>query len=185
MQSIFDKIIDDDIKKPMSDSDILSVVKGKCNVIKYRDLYKYQSVDELLYPYDACVILYETRPNYGHWVALTKHNNLIEYFNSYGDLGKGGRYGMPDSELAFIDRQFVKDSGQDNMYLTKLLSADDCNYDLSYNEFPFQKMDNQSATCGKWAAIRILLKELPLADFKDLFYGKYSDNLVAFLTDNI
>lgn len=178
MERIYE-LLQDEVNEPTSDTDILKLVKGQANVIKVSDLDKYSGIDEILYPYDAAVLLWETKPNYGHWVALTKHDNLVEYFNSYGDLGKGGDYGMPDSELHFINKEFSKESGQDKKLLTKYLI--DSDYDVSYNDHRFQKLDPEVSTCGRWAALRILLKDIDLATFKELFYGKYSDELVAFL----
>jgi hypothetical protein len=179
----FKRLIDQEKSEPTSADDILKIVKGKANVIKYCELKKYSCIDELLYPYDACVLLYETKPNYGHWVCLTKHGNLIEYFNSYGNLGKpNSKMGMPDTELEFISKEWAKESGQDHRYLSDLLMDESCDYELSYNDHPFQKMTNEVSTCGRWVGLRILLKELPLEVFKDLFYGKHSDDLITFLT---
>lgn len=179
---ILKQLLDEEKAQPTSADDILKIVKGKANVLRYSQLKDIRDVDELLYPYDACVILYESRAGYGHWVTLTKHGNLLEYFNPYGDMGKSrSKMGMPDTELSFISKEWAEESGQSERYLSRLLMDDSCTYDLSYNEHPFQKLSNEVSTCGLWVSLRILLKELPLAVFKDLFYGKYSDDLVTFL----
>ena len=178
MQKIMD-YINDEVAEPLSDDDVLALVKGKANVIRNMDLDKYQSIDEMLYPYDACFLLYESKPHYGHWCCLTKHGNELEFFDSYGSSSKQGS-GFPDSQLNYIDEDFLLASGQNNRYLTELLLK--CDYDMSYNDHPFQKSGSKIATCGRWASIRILLKDLKLADFKNLLLGPDSDKLAAILT---
>lgn len=172
MQKIIDEFLEKEKAQPLSDDDVLALVKGRANVIRIIDLDKYHSIDEMLYPYDQCILLYESKPHYGHWCCLTKYGDSLEFFDSYG--------GFPDEQLDYIDKDFAHESGQDNKYLTQLLL--ECPYTLSYNDHVFQKMDPKIATCGKWVAVRCMLKELPLEVFKDLFFGKYSDNLAAFLT---
>ena len=162
---------------PLSDSDMLDLVKGKANLVTYSEIHKYRSIDELLAPYGACIILYETKPHFGHWVCLTLHDGLIEYFNSYGSLNNGG---LPDDELKHIPKAFAKESHQDKKYLTKLLV--ECDYELSYNEFQFQELDNHVKDCGRWVVLRIIMKSLSLEDFSKLFFNMYSDDLVTYLT---
>jgi hypothetical protein len=55
-------------------------------------------------------------------------------------------------------------------------------YECSYNEFKFQKLGKKISSCGRWSVLRCLLKELPLNEFKELFYGPKSDELATFLT---
>lgn len=172
MQKVIEDFIEKEKAQPLSDDDVLALVKGRANVIRVLDLNKYSTIDELLYPYDQCILLYESKLHYGHWCCLTRYGNSLEFFDSYG--------GFPDSQLDYIDQDFARASGQDQKLLTQMLI--DCDYVLSYNDHVFQKMDPKVATCGKWVAVRCLLKELPLELFKDLFFGKYSDDLAAFLT---
>lgn len=167
---------------PLSTEDILKLVKGRANVILYSQLCTVQNIDEILEPYDACVILYETHPHYGHWTCLTiRHNEfsnkgkkILEYFDSYG---------LPfDAHLKDIPKKFAEESNQDHPYLSDIVSRESCPYRLSYNEFQFQDLTPGAKDCGRWCALRILLKELPLKVFRDFFHGLYSDDLATFLT---
>ena len=162
---------------PLSDGDIKELVNGRCNIIRYPDLYKYDNIDQLIEPYGACVLLYEAEPHSGHWCCLTLHDNELEFFDPYG--------GFPDTQLDYIHGDaYKKRSHQDKKYLSYLLLEPSCTYDLSYNEFKFQKMGNTIQDCGRWCSLRIILKHLTLKEFKQLFYGPNSDDIATLLTSN-
>lgn len=171
MQDLFDRCLKLEESQPLSENDIRKLLGGKVNVVRVLDLDKYNSVDELLYPFGQCVLLYESKLNYGHWVCITRYDNHLEFFDSYGSF--------PDSQIERLPKSFAKESGQDRKILSNLLLK--CDYTMSYNEFPFQKHSNDVATCGKWVVLRCLLKDLILTEFRDLFFGKDSDKLASFL----
>lgn len=165
----------------LSTEDILRIVDGKAHVVLYSQIHTFNSIDELLKPYDAAVILYETHENYGHWTCVTlrdeysrKGKRILEFWDSYG---------LPfDAQLTDIPKEFAKKTYQDKPYLSELLIKENCPYKLSYNEFQFQELTPNVKDCGRWVATRILLKDLPLKVFRDFFYGLYSDDLVTILT---
>ena len=170
---------------PLSNTDIMKLVDGKANVLLYRELHKFMFIEDLFGPHDACFLLYESKPNYGHWTCLTIRDQftkngelldkkMLEFFDPYG--------GFPDSQLQYIPADFRRDSHQDDKYLNNLLYEAADRYSLSYNEFQFQELKSGVADCGRWCAVRIMLKELPLKDFKNLFLNVYSDDLVTFVT---
>ena len=77
--------IDLERKRPLSDEDILDMMHDKTNIILYEDLAYAPSLDSILSPYGACVILYQIKPNYGHWCCIFKRTNtLVEFFDPYG-----------------------------------------------------------------------------------------------------
>lgn len=146
----------------LSDSQILNLVNNDANLILYPDLHKYNSIDQILKPHGAAIILYESKPSYGHWVCVFKvSENEIEFFNSYGD--SGNHEGLPDAMLSYIPERFRKQSNQDHTYLAKLMC--DSNYDLSYNQYPFQKDGPNIKTCGRWTGTRLNMRHLKLDDF--------------------
>lgn len=158
----------------LSGKDILKLVDGKANLVIYEDIHKYKTLDDLLGPYGACVILYCFKPKYGHWCCIFKRKpDTIEFFNSYG--------GKPDSTLYLINDDYRKNSNQWYPYLCKLIY--DSGYNIEYNEHQFQKFDNDIYTCGRWACMRLLLRDLSLKEFKKLFKNKYGDEVVTFLTN--
>jgi hypothetical protein len=167
----------------LSDKEVIKLVKGRANLILYPDLYKYKNIDETLEPYGACILLYEAKPKYGHWCCIFKvNNNLLEYFNPYGGFDEG----YPDESLEYIPMDFRLISNQDYPYLSLLMYNSP--YDLSYNEYKFQKHDKNIKTCGRWCAIRLVFRSYPLDDFHDLIeYLKKelnvsNDHLVTLLT---
>lgn len=157
---------------PLSDVDVKNLMDGHCNVHLYRDLKRIKSVDELLGPYDCCMILFEWQAGYGHWICLSKHGDLVEYFDPYGKY--------IDYWLQEIDPVFAKESNQNHSYLSRLLIKSP--YELSYNEFPFQKRSKNISTCGRWSVVRGILKDMSLNDFKDIFLNMYGDKLATLIT---
>lgn len=172
-------LIKDTKKKSLSNEDILRMCDNKVNIFTYPELLKFNSIDQVLYPHNAAIILYMTRENFGHWVAVIRTaDNIIEHFDSYGL--------KPDKELKFISNYFRRESGQLQPHLTYLYYK--CPYQVSYNQYKLQKLKKDVNTCGRFAALRVLLKELPLDNFYKLFQGdKYldSDDRVALITSFI
>ena len=155
MQS-FDSIIKQYQDIALSNHEVLKLVDGKANVILYPDLHKYDTIDEILDPYGACILLFEAQPHYGHWCCVFKiGKNLIEFFNPYG--------GYPDDSLKHIPSRFRKISNQDYPHLSWLLI--NSRYDLSYNEHRFQSHGPDIKTCGRWCAVRLLCRNMPLDEF--------------------
>lgn|ERR1700759_3986003 len=157
----------------LSNKEVLELVNNKANIVIYPDLYKYKSIDEVLGPYGAVFILFESKPNYGHWCLLFKiNNNKLEFFNPYN--------GYPDDSLDFIPVDFREKSNQNIPYLSILLYNSP--YKLSYNEYDFQKHDKNIKTCGRWCAVRLICRNLSLKQFANLFHNEYGDMIVTLLT---
>lgn len=170
-----DKYLSNKISKALSDQDILRLINGKAKIVLYPDIKNYKSIDQLLYPYGAVIILYLTRKNYGHWTTLFKLNdNTLEMFNSYGTY--------IDDDLDYIPENFRISSGQSYPLLGWLMYYSP--YKLTYNEHKFQKRGRNINTCGRWVALRLLYRHLSLKEFHNLFKGKDSDKIVTLLTEN-
>lgn len=159
----------------LSDSDIRNLLHDQTNIQVYGDLRKFSSIDELLKPYNCCIILYEWKKNFGHWVLLSRTDNLLEYFDPYGKF--------PDYYIDQLTEPWKSESHQNQKWLSRLML--NSNYELSFNEFPFQKLGKDVRTCGRWSVIRCMLKDLPLNDFRNLFLNIYGDDLATFLTSKI
>jgi hypothetical protein len=153
------------MNKGLSDNEVRHALNNKCNIILYKNLYKYDSIDQILDPYGCAVILFEHRPNYGHWVVLIRHKNNLEFFNSYG--------GMPETTLDYINPKFRKKSNQDFPYLSKLLLKS--NYNLHFNEFKFQSDNPNIRTCGRHVIVRALLKHLNIYQYKSFLDNKIKE----------
>lgn len=166
------EIIDEEKDIALSGTEVLRLVNYRSKIIRYPDLHRYGTLDECLAPYGSFFLLYESSPGYGHWTSVTLYKGVITYFDSYGK-----KY---DTMLNDINPVWRRESHQDYPYLTKLF--EESKYKIQYNNHQFQKRDSDVKTCGRWCAIRIMLKELPQKDFTYLFSGRDADDVISFLT---
>lgn len=145
--------------KPFSGSDIMNTLDGKTKIIKNSDMWKYENIDEILHPFNCAVILYQTRPDYGHWVCILKHpDNTLEFFDPYGF--------SIDGALKFINPQFRKESRQDFPQLIRLFLNSP--YNIKVNKMKIQKYNKKISTCGRHCAFRLVLKHLPLEEYQKI-----------------
>lgn len=163
-------------KKPYSNDDILKICDNKTKIISYNTLYDYKDIDEVLHPFNNIVILYETRPNYGHWVCLIKHKhkNKIEFFDPYGL--------SPDEQLDFINSEFRVKNNEYYPILSDMLY--NSKYKIVYNSTKLQKYSDNISSCGRHVALRIILSYLSLNNYVNLLKNnKYDpDTVVTYLT---
>jgi hypothetical protein len=165
------------VKRGTYAKDLKKMLGGKIKLLNYRQLQKYSTIEDVLYPYDAVILLYETKIDRGHWVCVFNHNNLVEHFDSYGY--------SPDGELKFVPSYFRKTHYGKIPHLTELLY--NSKKRVRFNEFRLQKLSKDVATCGRWVVARLLLKDLTIKQFRDLFRGKGidSDILVTLFTQSL
>lgn len=173
----------DRLQISLSNVDICKLLDNKCNIVVYPDLKNYKSIEELLKPYGYAVILYLSKPNYGHWTAVfyagpkTNGKKTIEVFDSYG-IGIDAEQDFP------MDPKFKKKSGMDIPYLTMLLMEAYHKYNMIINEHPFQKK-GKIATCGRHVIVRLWNRHLMLDDYANMIFGfgVDPDILVTAMTD--
>lgn len=154
----------------LSDKQLKKLACGRVSIILYPNLHEYKTIDDVLGPYRAAIILFMAKPRYGHWCLLFQLDaNTIEFFNPYG--------GFPDHSLEYIPMEFRKKSNQVHTILSKLMLNSP--YELTYNEFAFQKQSKNIKTCGRWCIVRLCNKDLDLYQFRD-----YINNLSKYLKIN-
>jgi hypothetical protein len=151
----------------LSDTELLKIVDGRASVILYPNLINYKNIDEVLGPFRAAFILfcseYTPTKKFGHWcLVFQQDHGIIEFFNPYG--------GYPDDSLNYISPKVQKESNQFHTTLSKLMLNSP--YELSYNEFPFQKHGNEIKTCGRWCSVRLEFRAMDIYEFK-----KFIDNI--------
>ncbi len=154
---------------PLSDKDILRYLGDKVNLITYSDVHNYDNIDQLLGRYRRCLILFLNKENYGHWTCLftNKENGkeTLHFFNSYGNLGKKDYDGYPDSFLKYIPKKFRDKSDQNYPYLTDLIVKSV--YPVEYNDYQFQKLDDNVKTCGYWCLARLMYSNMTDKQFEN------------------
>jgi hypothetical protein len=154
----------DDIKyEPMGDDDI-NYYFPNSKILTIKELSNYNNIDELLNnPNDHVFLLYEHSLNKGHWVLLTRYedldgDNIIEYFDSYG--------GYIDHPYTWSNPDKLKKLGQGKAYLTNLLNDE---HNVIWNGFDFQnKKDLEISTCGRHCCNRLMMllnNNMPLDEY--------------------
>jgi len=142
-----DEELNEIIEDPLDDAEIKHYLGQKAKILKYSELAKYKSIDELLpNKKDFAVLLYEESPNVGHWVCLLKYPNTIEFFDPYG--------GKPDSQLNWLPKSKATRLGQGRKLLSALL--DHCSQKVVYNPIAYQKESPEINNCGRHCVYRIL-----------------------------
>ena len=125
----------------MDDGDIIHYLPS-ARLMMYKELKGIDDIEILLPSHNSYfILLYPTiSETNGHWVVLTRFNDVIEYTDSYGLL--------PDIPLKWYHEKIEP-------YLTNLLNK--TKLQVVYNSIPFQdKKDAQMATCGAYTVFRVL-----------------------------
>lgn len=150
-------------------------------IISYSELKNYKTLTSLL-PKNGSfkILLYEQRRNTGHWVLLLRYDDIVEYFDSYGNPPN---YPLTYSETmnSQLDQRYE--------YLHNLFS-DQSEFNIVYNKYKFQSDLNDAATCGKHVLLRLIkfkYSDLDLPSYIEYFkrlarkYKLTNDELVTLL----
>lgn len=148
------------IIEPMGDDDIREYFPDAL-IIKYSDLKDYNDIRTLLRDDKSFFfLLYQDKPNTGHWVCLSRRGNTIEYFDSYGK--------KIDEPLSWMPHNALLQLGIYKPYLTNLLNK--TKYDVVYNPIEYQTDKRDINTCGRHCVFRLknMQKNVDLADYYKL-----------------
>ena len=166
------------MRKPLSETDIKTILGSDTKILTYPQLAKYNTLEELLpRPYDFCVILLLETPISGHWCCLIRNSTQYEWFDSYSN--------PPDADLSnwLTPSQRVK-LKENTYYLSNLLKGR--NY--IYNKVKFQELRANVNTCGDHVSFRCYKfknEGFNLKDYQDYMknysrlYGLTPDQIVA------
>ena len=163
---------------PFSGQNIIEALDGQCKIVKYEDIHTYNTIDDLLKPYGKIAILYQVKPNYGHWCCLFLTGpdlKTLEFFDPYGM--------KIDEQLEFIKPEFRKQSNQDYPYLADLMMRS--KYKLQYNDKKLQIRNNDVSTCGRHVCMRLILADSPLNVYQNFMTqgnGLNPDDKTTYLT---
>jgi hypothetical protein len=153
------------IATPMTDLDIKEYLPD-ARILKYSELSKYHTLDEMLpEQYSYVILLYEDSPNKGHWVCVSKPDKkTVEYFDSYG--------GIPDAPLKWTPKQRRIGMGAGEPLLGLLF--DKAPEKVVYNKIHYQNEGQGVNDCGRWCCLRVITmkKGMKLAKFYDFIRDK-------------
>jgi len=140
-------VVDKIIHEPMDDGDIRAYFP-KARVMRYADLADYDNIEEVL-PTDKSYVflLYQHRPNDGHFVCIMRYGKTIEFFCSYGSKIDGPLYWTP-----LPARQAL---GEGKPYLSMLLKKASKQFKSVHNPVAFQSKKDGVATCGAYCVMRV------------------------------
>lgn len=153
--------IEKNMARPLSNEELYEMMNGNIKIVIYPELINYNSIEELLYPYGAVIILYLMKSDTGHWVTLFRYpnSNKIEFFDPYGK--------KPDYGLKLIPIVFREENNMYYPHLTWLMSK--YNGPVEYNNYKFQELNPLISTCGRWVLTRLYFKDKTLKQFKKMF----------------
>lgn len=145
------KIVQQFITHAISGEDILNICNGEANLMTNTEIKSARSIDDVLGKYGACIILYDKGSKPGHWSCIIKQpGNMLEFFCPYG---------------LSIDEAINFTGGGAN--LSNLIR--NSNYKVYFSDHPLQKYKNDINVCGRYTGMRILLRNMPLRSFINLF----------------
>ena len=137
--------LNDKLEYALSDADIKNQLPPSgVRLIEYPQLKNYNSITELLpNKKDAVVILVQiTNKQNGHWICITRFNNIIYLFDSLGY--------RPDKNLLWTPKYLRKSLGQNIPYLSYLLNdALTKKFKVYFIEYKYQQEKQGVNTCGR------------------------------------
>lgn len=171
-----DKLITNLKSFAFSGGNVLDLVDGMSKLVRYPDLHKYDTIEEVLHPHNCFFLLYETKHKYGHWVCVILHpNGVLEFFDPYGYF--------IDKQLNFIDDKHRLKSNQEYPFLSRLFLNSP--YKIIFNDKKLQKKYQNNSTCGRHIGMRMALRNLPLKEYQKIMKnenGIDADDKVTYLT---
>lgn len=150
------QLIKDNISKALSNDDLISILgyQFKDDVILYSDLDNYESIEDLL-PEDKTfkIILVRDTEYSGHYVAILRYSNTIEWFDSFAL--------QPGEELNYTGSSINNELDQTKGEINDLLyDGKRRGYKIVYNKINFQEYSTDTktiATCGRYCLLRIIM----------------------------
>lgn len=145
----------------LSEADIKALVPG-VRIISYPDLEKYARIEDVLDGEGRVVILFLTTGlSEGHWTCLHANpaTGVLEFFDSYGI--------RPDGERRWLSASKLVELHEKTPLLKPLLDrAKHEGWKVVFNPFHFQNEKDNSETCGRHVAVRLLHGGLNISQYK-------------------
>lgn len=182
------------MNKSLTGTEVIKLIPWDVGMIIYPQIQEFETIDDLLGENGCCFLLFETeRDNgmhIGHWTCLVKsvddeNNSSINFYDSYGF--------KPDDQKKRINKDFMDMIDMRDNFLTELLYKATNEFDdvVEYNEKRQQGMKKGINTCGRWACLRILMKDISMNEFQKFInylrfkYNQNLDKMIVNMTDPV
>lgn len=143
----------------LGDDDIEKILGKDIFIFTYPYLDDVDSIDKVFDSQGRSIMLFLTEnESTGHWIAMIKRGDTIEYFDPYG--------GAPDTDMKWLSYRTRQKLDEVEPKLTEMLR--NSGYKVEYNLYPFQASKDHINTCGRWSAMRLYFKDLSLKQFYDM-----------------
>ena len=145
--------------------DISRMCEHKVAIHSYEELAMMSDYTQLFNGREGCVLLYETRHNFGHWVLLINLGDRVEFFDPLGI--------RIDQELKLVPENLRSGLNEDVPHLTHLLQ----NVHVIENTTQLQRVDYHINTCGRHVVSRfkMFLDGFDLKSYLRLFERQKED----------
>lgn len=140
---------------------------GINNIVTLSELKHFKTLKQLLGRQKACILLYETSENYGHWCCIFEVSpDLVEFFDPYGFF--------IDSELKYVPQSFKDKKNLNHTFIIRLLLNSSYKY-IEWNNFPLQSQAEGVNTCGRHVILRLLHRDKTLNEYYNMVEGSGMD----------
>ena len=156
----------DIVYKPRTGDEMTKALHNKAVIHRYSDLCelakKHGSTAMLAAlfkrsPYHIILLQDPKNLSSGHWFSVSQNpqKKEIYFFSTYG--------GKPDREkLQWINEDDLIESGQEiNIFNDGLKECQKHGWEIHYNDYPYQKKGDNTATCGIYTAAFLLSGKNP------------------------
>lgn len=157
----YDRLCELDTIPLSNDAFVNSLGIDEEDILKYSELSKYKTIDELLPNNgDFKIVFLDWGSAVGHWVICYKQNNKYCYSNSFGNA--------PDKDLNVLTRCMKRILGENVAQFERLLGKNK----IYHSKYRLQGKNSNS--CGRYVISRIQCLKLNM-DNKE--YHEYLDGL--------
>jgi hypothetical protein len=159
----------------LSDGDIRQLLGSGTKITTYPDLARVRHIDELFDRYGRAILFVpQSNEQSGHWTALIKRGNTIEFFDPYGEPPEAQKDSVGEAQL---EKMRMKEP-----LLAELLT--DNPYKIIYNKVQLQELEDDVNTCGRHAVCRLLFFRKPIQAYREVIRrsGMPPDEFVVKMT---
>lgn len=163
----WDKLISNGEQYLLSVGDVFRICGGedKTNIVVYSDLENVNKVEDILVN-DTAIILYQTKRNEGHFITINKRGNILEFFDSYGEI----------EDESLKQALFNLRLHQGKMVSHLKFMAENSGLKIVYNRVQLQRFSSHINTCGRYSALFVRYKDMGMNRFVKLFQGNKENN---------